>query len=171
MSILSDLQECINSAVIFVYNKPISGIRNQLTEIRWTKVWHRAWTVWIIPVMGSANERGLCNVRPSLVGWIHTHNDPWPRFFLTITHTCQYIRQLVIVIKTLDCVNGTTAITENYIEGVVQSILIDWISLSKYWYTVTEYCLVHIRFITCIVTFFHQSLHYKVWAIMEELAH
>ena len=31
----------------------------------------------IILGMGSANERRRYNVTSSLIGWAHTHNDPW----------------------------------------------------------------------------------------------
>ena len=31
----------------------------------------------IILGMGSANERGCCNVMSSLIGWAHSQNDLW----------------------------------------------------------------------------------------------
>ena len=44
----------------------------------------------IIPVMGSANERRQYIVAPTLIGWAHNQNNPWPcMFYITlITGPC-----------------------------------------------------------------------------------
>ena len=39
---------------------------------------------WIILCMRPANERFRYAVKPSLIGWVHTHNDPWWWFLIEV---------------------------------------------------------------------------------------
>ena len=51
--------------------------------------------------MGLANERGVYNVTPYLIGWAHTQNDPWVEMTRTSCTTALMVQVMCTTINTL----------------------------------------------------------------------